>query len=203
MNQRKDALIDILKEKYEYENERKRYYDNVINLPISLLAFIITGIYFIVTESNQTTWFNTAKPFIIFPLLFSSVISMFFLFRVFFKRKRKYSSFPSSETVFDDYQKLLNWHIINSAQGNNNSFNEDFDDFIIEWYRKCNKNNTTVNDERAADFHASKMFIGLSYALGIMVFIMFCAIKINPAQQPEKSLKVEIIGQKENKPLKH
>jgi len=83
MSTSKENVITILKEKYEYENERKRYYDNIITLPISLLAFIITGLYFIVSdsfESKRMFWFSELKPYIIFIPLVSIYYNKYMLF---------------------------------------------------------------------------------------------------------------------------
>lgn len=194
MSQKHAGLLEVLKEKYEYENERKRYYDNVINLPVSLLAFIITGTYFIISEHSEVEWFNRTKPYLIFSLLGCSVISMFFLFRVFFKRKRKYNAFPDSAAVHTSYKAVIDWYnALPETNKKSTNVEDEFQDYIVQWYLDCNNANTAVNDERAEDFHSSKMFIGLCYVLGIVVFVQFCWVKLKPVKKEiDKPIKVQV-----------
>ena len=172
------TIIDILKEKYEYENERKRYYDNVITLPVSLLAFIVTGIYFITNEKVTARWFIYINSCIIYPLLLSCVVSMFFLFRVFFGHKRKYCSFPETRIVLSDYYKIKDYYNSLSPNADNTTkIDIEFRDFVIKWYLDISDNNIKVNDTRAENFHLSKIFIGISYLLAILVFCLYCYTK--------------------------
>lgn len=175
----KESIIAILKEKYEYENERKRYFDGVINLPVSLLAFIVGGLYFIISEGNKPIWFNNIKSYIIIALLGSTIVSMFYLFRVFFGLKRRYCSFPSTKVVLEDYEKIKKSLEKTPQNGDiDDAIDNKFNEFIIYWYKDINENNIIVNDIRAENFHNSKIFIGISYLLGILVFILYCITKL-------------------------
>ncbi len=175
-----ENLIEILKEKYEYENERKLYYDDVISLPVTLLGFIVAGVYFIVNDENKVPWFENSKPFFIYPLILTTVVSMYFLYRVFFGLKRKYCSFPETTDVMKDYKNIKDYYA-NQAQNSQiqKNIDNDFNDFIIKWYTDINDNNIKVNDTRMNNFHYSKFSIGISYLLGILVFGLYCVTKIN------------------------
>lgn len=180
MTNSKEQLVKILKEKYDYENERKRYFDNVITLPVTLLAFIVAGMYVIIIDKESPKWFTDFIHIVIYPILLSTVISMFFLFRVYFGLKRKYNTFPSSKVVMDDYKKIEDYYkSINETKNVEKKISDDFDDFIISWYKTINENNIVVNDRRMDNFHYSKFSIGVSYLLAILVFTLYCNSKIN------------------------
>lgn len=176
------SLIEILKEKYEYENERKRYYDNVITLPITLLAFVVAGIYVIVVDDTiRESWYNNLIPWLIIVIIIGTVTCMYFLFRVFFGFKRKYGSFPDSETVLNDYRALEEYHKTVSPTANIKELVEN--DFIninlVKWYSDINNPNIRVNDIRADNYHYLKISIGLTYLIGILVFGLFSFVKLN------------------------
>lgn len=189
MSNRNDRIISVLKDKHEYENQRRNYYDNSISLPVSLIAFIIAGCYFILTSKTGVVWVDMLMPFLILPLIICTVVSMFFLFRVFYGYKRRYGSFPMSSEVLKDYENIKDYHknYFPRTQNADDKIDEDLDEFVIKWYIDSNDVNTKSNDVRMDNFHCSKLWIGICYGLGILVFSLYCSTKIFYKPMSEKS----------------
>jgi hypothetical protein len=180
-----ETLITLLKEKYDYENERKRYYDNILTLPITLLTFIIAGIYFIINEIVAIQWFNDIKPWFIYPLIATTAISMVLLFVVFFGLKRTYCSFPSSSTILSDLERIRNsFSELPDDSLKEEKINDRLNEFTVCWYTDVNDNNIKVNDLRGNYLFYSKIFIGVSYILVFIIFLFYINIKLNMAKQP-------------------
>ncbi|TFF34394.1 hypothetical protein [Mucilaginibacter psychrotolerans] len=172
-------IVDVLKEKYEYELERKRYYDDVISLPVSLIAFIVTGTYFIVAENSLPSWLCTIRPILVLLSTISTIVTMYFLSRVYFGLKRFYCSFPSSSDVLSDYGKIKELHSDEADEEKRKILIEnEFTNCIIKWYTDANDENLAVNDLRAEAFHRAKLAILISYISSIIMFILYCIAKL-------------------------
>jgi len=101
------------------------------------------------------------------------------LFRVFFGLKRTYCSFPATKEVIADYNKIKEFYSNHPKKNEIEKLvQNDFNDFILKWYTDINDNNIKVNDVRADIFFCAKIFIGISYFLSIIVFILSCIIKL-------------------------
>lgn len=176
MMESKNILLDLLKEKYDYERERRRYYDEGLNIPVAILTLIIGGTYTLLTnDSIEKVSFSSAC---VIAILVLAVVSLFYLWRTYFGYNRRYCSFPDSNTVINRYTALKLYHKKNTGiecEENdliNKHFKEDLEEDIIEYYRDINSNNITVNDLRGDSLHKAKMYIGFSICLAILLFLL-------------------------------
>lgn len=189
MSKKTDALFPLYKEKYEYELERKRYYDNLVNLPITLIAFLVAGVYIVISDSHVSTWFNTPR-IILIVLIFLCIISGFiFLFQLYFTYRKRYEAFPDSLTVKSHYENIA---LVAAGQPNENKLiKSEFNNAIENWYIKVNTKNTATNDNRGDLYKNLNLALTLAYSLGFILFILFWVAKTEPAFTSKREQKSE------------
>lgn len=168
----KSYIIEILKERYEYEQFRRNNFDNAINLPITILALLIGGLAAIVTQQDLG---NNIIQYGILIGMFPIGISIYFLIRVYYGIKRNYDVLPHGKDIYEHYEKLHKYHqeidtkesSPDTLEQTNTSFQED----LINWYSECSKVNCRINDQRMNHFHKSKVWLIVSIAV---IFILLC-----------------------------
>jgi len=183
----RDTLIDILKEKYEYENKRKQTLDDSLNLPVSLLSFLTAGAFIFLTDTNDK-WMSLAsvvgKWVLLIALLITTTISFVNLYVVFFGLRREYSSFPDSDQVHDSYLNLIERHYeVDDEQLKEQYLISDLKEYSIIWYKDCNRQNIIANDKRNDAFFRARMWLGISMIIGILVLLFICIYKIHYGKQ--------------------
>ncbi|WP_457941727.1 hypothetical protein M1D52_07290 [Olivibacter sp. SA151] len=177
----RDNLIDILKEKYSYELSRKSYYDSCLGTPITLMSFLIAGVFIAINDS--TIWLTDActRKFMYGLLILIFVgcfMSFAFLFIVFFGFKRSYCSMPDSDLIHDAYKSLVKRHE-NEKRHREEYIVSDLKDYIIQWYNECNCSNIKVNDKRGNALYNFRMTIAITMIVGIFLLIVISFIKLS------------------------
>jgi hypothetical protein len=163
MSKEESDLVSILKERYEYEIFRRNNFDNVLGIPITVVALLIGAITTIVFQNE------VAKLFLLGSLVsvICISISILYLIRVFYGRKRKYDVLPDAEKIKQHYDDLVKFHIEDDSNAVNSSLNE----AVVKWYVDCAKKNCEINDSRAESLHKSKLWVIFSLAT---VFLLVC-----------------------------
>lgn len=164
-------LIDVLKDRYDYEQFRKNNFDNVIGIPVTILALLIGGLATFGAQEKQLDVIIRIGALVgIAPI----ALSIFHLIRVFFGLNRKYDVLPTGDIIKDHYDKLTEYHDSTDAEDPLDlrhkkvilSFQED----LAKWYVVSNKRNCEINDLRAEHLHKSKMWLIISI---VVIFILF------------------------------
>lgn len=163
-------LIEILKERYEHEQFRRNNFDNVIGLPVTIIALLIGGWSAFVFQAEQS-WTVLRIGSTVCTLTIG--VSIYFLIRVFFGFRREYDVLPTAQVIKNHYDKLVDYHkelapgasIAELQEGVKLSFNED----LAKWYVESSDKNCAINDRRAECLHRSKLWLVLSL---IIIFIL-------------------------------
>lgn len=181
MESSKDYVITILREKYEYELARKRYFDDILGVPVTILSFLIASMYVVVTDKdfyNSICYINVIKWALITALFISCVCTGICLYRVYFGFNRLYSSFPESEKIVnEDYENLKKYHTDYNAKNAESAIVESLKDYIITWYKDCNTNNTQINDNRGNAYYWARLTIGIALGIGLLLLVFIFVIK--------------------------
>lgn len=159
----KSYLIEVLKERYEYEQFRRNNYDNVINLPITILALLIGGLVAIVTQGEGI---NNVIKYSVLTTMLPIGISIYNLARVFYGSNRNYDVLPQAKDINEHYEKLCQYH--EELNDPSEHIHLSLQDDLIKWYSECSKANCAINDRRMDYFHKSKMWLIISI---IIIFI--------------------------------
>jgi hypothetical protein len=183
----RDSLIILLKEKYEHEYNKKKYFEDTLPVPITLLTALVAGIYLIIND--KTKIIAPAYIYIwigLLVLLFAScILSVYFLYRVYIKFGSTFSSFPMSSEIFKYYNDLKIHHEHETYF--NEKIENDLKDAIIDWYVNANTVNTNINDKRANSYTWARICLFTSVSLGILVFLIISITKLSDMakkQQP-------------------
>ncbi len=168
----KSYLIDVLKERYEYEQFRRSNFDNIINLPITILALLIGGLATILTQVELC---NNIIRFGILATMLPIGISIYHLTCVFYGMNRNYDVLPQAKDINEHYEKLYKYHQdLNSNDDPLDQTHVLFQQDLIKWYSDCSRMNCTVNDQRMEHFQKSKMWLIIS----VVIIFVLLAIKI-------------------------
>lgn len=166
------ALLDILKERYEYEQFRRNNFDNIIGLPVSILALLVGALSAIAFQSETSWTFQRFGALVSMALI---GISIGFLIRVFYGVKRKYSVLPSATVIREQYDKLHEYHRelnpVSSADDLKEDVDLSFQEDLIKWYTESASVNCQINDRRAEWLHTSKLWLILSLSVVFLLVI--------------------------------
>jgi small-conductance mechanosensitive channel len=157
-------LVDILKERYDYEQFRRNNYDNLINLPITILALLVGGLAAIATQGE------TLSDVIKYSVLASMVpisVSIYYLVRVFYGASRNYDVLPQAHDINEHYERLIQYHT--ELNQPSEQVHLSFQDDLIKWYSDCSKVNCEVNDKRMSYFQKSKLWLIISI---VVIFVL-------------------------------
>jgi len=181
MDNSKDYIISLLKDKFDYEQKRKDDFETSLGIPITILSALFAGAYFVVSDSSLqgiNCSLLTIKWILVILLLVSLVTTLVLLFIVYFGFKRYYFSFPDSDTVYNtDYKALEEYTKEHYADSYEESLLDNLKNKVIHWYLDCNTNNTSVNDRRSNALYYAKMSICISLSVGLALLILICFIK--------------------------
>jgi len=176
----RETLLEILKEKYAYELGRRSSLDSCLGIPITLMSFLIAGVF--VAIGDESLWmFSGCTKWLLLVLigviLIGCVVAFVFLFIVFFGYKRAYSALPESKVVATCYHSFMKRH--KKAKRNEEEYIiSDLMDYMITWYTDCNSDNTKTNDKRGEALYRFRLVIGVTMGFGILLLISICLIKL-------------------------
>lgn len=191
MDDSRDNLITILKDKYDYELNRKKTLDDALTLPVTLLSFIVGSIYLLVTDISDKTLSSLelfCKWLLFSLLLLSALIAFVCLYKVYFGFRRFYCTFPASSEVLTAYDTLTERHSsVQDGQLKEQYIISDLKEYNVIWYKDCNLANTGANDRRADAFFAARMWLGISMIICILLLIFICIVKTHDVKQTSNS----------------
>jgi len=177
----KEYLIGILKDKYDHEMVRKSDFESSLNIPITLLTALLAGMYFVTSDTTIDSTMcslKTIKLILLTILFMSCIVTIIFLFIVYFGYRRSYCTFPESNVVVNvDFKELEEYNKEHNADKYEESLLETLRDRVVAWYLNCNNHNTPVNDRRANALYFARMFLLISIGIGLILLIFICIIK--------------------------
>ena len=177
----KEYLISILKDKYDHEMVRKSDFESSLNIPITLLSALLAGIYFVTSDTTIASSMcnlKTVKWILLILLFLSCMVTIVFLFIVYFGYRRSYCTFPESNVVVNvDFKQLEQYNKEHNADKYEESLLETLRDRVVSWYLNCNNHNTPVNDKRGNALYYARMFLLISLSIGFILLIFMCIIK--------------------------
>lgn len=186
----RDSLIILLKDKYEHEYSRKKYFDDALGIPITLSSFLVGGIYYVVNDSSNSQSLIVQVNFAILITILSIICLFTFksLYRVYFTSNDLYSSFPDSELVGNYYEDLKKHYVTCGKTEGSAEFeeciNNHLKDQTIRWYIDSNTKNLKINEKRGQNFINAKKRLGYALMLGSIIFVLTCINKsTNMAKQ--------------------
>jgi hypothetical protein len=187
----RDSLIVLLKDKYDHEYGRKKYFDDALGVPITLSSFLVGGIYYVINDSSniQDLTIRTIFEVLVALLFIICIVTFYFLYKVYFTYNSLYSSFPDSKEVSDYYNNFKKHQVeCGKKEGSlelEECISSDLKDQTITWYIKANTKNLDQNEKRGQNFINAKLFLGLALVFGVLIFSLTCINKsVNMAKQP-------------------
>lgn len=166
----KSYLIEALKDRYEHEQFRRNNFDNVINLPITILGLLIGGFSAFAFQNEQSWGFLKIGAL---TCVGTIGFSIFFLIRVFYGTQRKYAVLPTAQIIKEQHEKLITYHRELASSCSDDDLQKQieisFNDDLIKWYADSCDVNCDINDSRAEFLHKSKFWLILSL---ILIFIL-------------------------------
>lgn len=177
--------IEFYKEQYLHEHERSRSFDNVIQIPTTLLViFIGGGFYF------YTNYFTGAKIyfflltfkswcFVASLLLFvvSIGITIIYLYRVYHGWTRRYEHLPFSKDLHNYELTLYKYSYKYSDKKAYSDKRNDaksqtcslFGDEIKKYYIKLADINQRINDRRSENYFWTRTFLFIDLVLLVII----------------------------------
>lgn len=177
----RDQLIDLLKDRYQYELSRRNRFDDIMSLPVTVLTLIFAGIFYVISEVYSIELsciykaFFTAAIGIMLLLSFFAILALVY---VFFGYKREYCTFPESKLMIERYKELQSYFEGERRSKRDILIAEEFKNYTIKWYFECNNHNMITNDRRAAALHTFKMLLSGIIFLGLILMFFVFILKI-------------------------
>jgi len=189
-----DLLIELVKEKYQFEYSRKKYFEDTLNFPITLITALIAAIYIILQGIPEIKSIPLSNCCIALMCVLSCliIISFIYLYKVYIDYGKAFASLPDSREIKQYYEQLIDFYE-QKTDGNSaeNTFDETLKNQIVEWYIEANKINHEINQSRANAYYKARRFLGLSILISILLLIIFAFTKLtdmsNKKQKTEPS----------------
>jgi len=165
----RDDLIALLKDKYEHEYNRKKYFEDTLGLPFTLLTALAGGIYLVIDEGTKgiSPVYQIVWVVLIVLLIIGAVLSIFYLYKVYIKYGKEFASFPDSASVKKFYEESKKYYSKEEhldGQDLEKHLSDSLKDQSIQWYTNTNAINLTTNEERAVAYYnfSRSRYISLS-----------------------------------------
>jgi hypothetical protein len=153
--------IDLYKEFYFFEINRKNELNNAINIPVLILSVIVSIHFFLFSQKMNCSILIFGKVLAVFTFI-SMIYSVYFLLKSFsnFHKLYEYREMPLMTEVYL-YEKGVDKK-------------ETFEMFLIEEFSECTTHNFEINKTRTEDLAKAKR--GIFY--GILLTFLFSIIYI-------------------------
>lgn len=172
-------LLSMLKEKYDFEMDRKKSYDESVSTPITLVSFLVAGIFYSLIDDDMidlNQHMEFARIAILLPMGFFCILTFIKLHEVYVSTNVYYKSFPSTKDVISDYKNLADYKEVKGPD-ESKPLEELFTENMIDWYQDCNEQNCKSNDIRMNALYQSKSLIGIAFIFGIILTIFIGLVK--------------------------
>ncbi len=190
--------LDIYKEFYQKEFERKNELGNSLTIPIGIISVLATGIYFYLSTFDFNTNRILTDIFILLLLAgtFYLLRSIYYLLRAYLVLQKKetpyaYLAFPES---LEDYFQRFKLHYIGTGLSEKQAEQKShlkLKEYLTERYCKTTTENMKINDERSANLFLCKKQILFSLGILLASFIPFV---FNYFIKSEKNQKIEVVS---------
>ena len=167
--------LDFYKELYFKENERKKEFDNFVNLPILIYTTIVAVNLFVLekftTEASTTEFINYLLKLLVAITLLSIGYSIFWLLKSFVKFPKSYiyDEIANPMEIFD--------YELNLREEQDNLENAELlmNNYLKKTFMDCANSNFLINQKRSDYYAKSKngIFIGvLSTSSIILIYFI-------------------------------
>ncbi len=149
MNNERDQLLLIFKERYDFELDRKKSFDESISIPVTLLSFLVAGIFYTLVDEDLSSTagaVNAAKICIVGPLAVACVVAFAKLGPVFMPRPG-YQTFPAAKEINKFYTSMTKYKEA-AGPGEPTPILSLMNDSFIQLYSKCSDHNYDINQKR-------------------------------------------------------
>jgi hypothetical protein len=188
--------IELLKEWFYKEEERKGALNDSLNIPIGILTGILAGIYFLVSKYNYCSGSKILKIIFIILIVASilywlaSIIYLLLSYNNLYKGY-KYKSFPNARFIQKEYQTLKPYYKKYKKDLKKNiTLDKLVEDNIEEILIQCIDNNVFNNDRKSAYLHSSKIQILNCILLLFISSVMFSINYINNEKEEIYNIKI-------------
>ena len=189
--------LDLYKEMYKREIERRTELSNDLNIPIGLITVLVSAAVFFLTSyefknHNFLTIFFAIALLCGFYFLANSIRYLIFSYNIFTGHEGyKYTPFAEDLEIY--YQNLLTYGVgvgKTPSQAATDA-DTDFENYIRENYKRNATDNTTINDNRSTSLFKCKDNMARSL---ICLLIAAVPFTINYFSKGEKIEKIQIVN---------
>ena len=188
--------IELLKEWFYKEEERKGALNDSLNIPIGILTGVLAGIYFLVSKYNYFSGSKILKLIFIILIVASilfwlACIAYLLLSYNNFYKGYKYKSFPNARFIQTEYDTLKPYYKkYKKYLKKNITLDKLVENNIEEILIQCIDNNVFNNDRKSAYLHSSKIHILNCILLLFISSVIFSINYINNEKEEIYNIKI-------------
>ena len=183
--------LDLYKELYHKENDRRGEIQNSLNIPIAVLTALSTvTYYFMITfDYRVETFLNFIFITIVSLTIACILISVYHLVRAFteftFTRSYEYTGLPYTKELYDWYEQLKEHFQVHGTDGDARThFNEYLEKSFVEHV----DHNMFVNDQKSRFIFQSKRWMVFALILTLISTVPFGYNFFNKAEKIPKMI---------------
>lgn len=175
--------IEFYKEQYLFEHDRGKFYDRIIQYPTTLLVVLVGGVFYSFNNYFDNGLFKlTLTLDCIFVLLlglfvFSTIITIYYLAKVFHGFSRTYSFLPFTKSLLNHEKQLYKFHYKYSERESYQDKRTEardntcisFRNNLKKYYIELTDTNQRINDYRADSYYITRTFLFIDLVLFIII----------------------------------
>ncbi len=189
--------LELYKDWYYKELERKDSIDNALNIPFGLVSALLAVCFYLLTNYDYSLQgiFRAAFILLVSGSIITIGIAIYFLLQSYhdFHKGYPYKFLPHA-TVIDKYYNDL----IQYCKDNGKPLQEadvDFENYLTDIFREAVANDSFQNHRKTASLHWGKRFLFYS-VVGLVLTSFFFGYNYYKKDKNEVIHKVEIVNQK-------
>ena len=178
--------IEFYREQYLFEHDRGKFYDRIIQYPTTLLIVLIGGVFYSFNNyfNNGLLKLTLTLDWIFVLLLglfmFSTIIAIYFLAKVFHGFTRKYYYLPFTKNLLNHEKQLYKFHYKYSEKESYQDKRTEakdntcisFRNNLKKYYIELTDTNQRINDKRADSYYITRTFLFVDLILFIIIGII-------------------------------
>ncbi|MEN0095856.1 MAG: hypothetical protein AAGB30_10760 [Pedobacter sp.] len=173
MENHKDYLLELLRDRYDQESTRYKEFENALGLPVTILTALLAGLYIVGTDID--VWKCDGLTFVLLYAL-SVLLGLFIIVTicllacVYWGINRAWHTLPESKTIKEvDVPELSRY--VNEVAPDNFEVRmvEELKTNAIDWYTECNTTNTSINNYRGIKMFYARLFLLASLFCGLLL----------------------------------
>jgi len=206
MESHKDYLIELLKSRYDQEATRYKEFENSLSIPITVLTALMAGMYVVGTDESCWKISGFAYTLHVVMLLILGgliIVTICFLSCVYWGKNRAWHTLPESKTIHEVDVPALTTYVNEIAPDNFElHMIDELKTNTIEWYIKCNTENTRINNYRGVKMFYARLFLLASIFGGLLLLVDVLYIKNGIMSKQEQKPK-ELVKRPDPSPITH